>query len=579
MWKKLMKLSFIFALALILAKPMVVQAAEDGTSWDTAKALKMGTTTIVEGDGTAHYFYYKNTSTNPVILDISSAFIDGERAYPYLTEYQKIGKSYDSVMSVYSAASTRTLYSKVESGETVYYRFRNGSVSSSTEPYTGKFNVVVSVAKEKKISLGQSVVTTEKDAGTMYTFTAPEEGIYSFDCVAKSRGYVSILSLDHKYWVPIFASNSFSGDDKVTGYYLIPGCQYALFVESDYDQYRVTWNVKKASNLNNPAITLQTIQERLYDRTYHSPNPMLYYKGYDIVGDLGGECGWSSINNNVLPGTAVGAIYYSFTYEGSTFSGYYYTTFRIVQDIGVADVTGITTPTYTGKPVAPKATVKVSGKTLKEGVDYKIVADSNVNAGAGRTATIQGLGKYSYTKKIKYTIAKGAQSIQCDGEFITHKKAKKFALGAKANGTLTYATSNGKVATVDKNGKVKPKKYGKAVITISAAATSNVNATSKKITVIVTSKATKIASVKSTAKKKATVKIKKATGAQGYEISYSMDPNFKSGVKTVKTKKASTTLKKLKSKKTYYVRVRSYRKVKGEKLYSTYSAAKKVKIK
>jgi len=576
MWKKFMKLSFMIVLTLVLVKPMVVQAAEDGTSWDTAKGMKLGTMTIVDG---VSYYYYKNTSARPVILEISSAFIDGERAFPSLTEYQKIRNNYVSVTSEYNSSRPCKIYSKVNSGETLYYRFRNASVSSSTEPYTGAFNVVVSIAKEKKITLGQSVVTTQTDEGTLYTFTVPTEGIYSFDCTGKSSGYISMYSLDHKYWVPFFSSSSFYQDDKITGYYLIPGCQYALFVNSDYDQYRVTWNIEKASNLNNPALTLQTIQERLYDGYSHSPNPMLYYKGYDIVGDLDGECGWSSLNNNVLPGTAVGVIYYSFTYEGSTFSGYYYTTFRIVQDIGVADITGITTPIYTGKPVAPKATVKISGKTLKEGVDYKIVADSNVNAGAGRTATIQGLGKYAYTKKIEYTIAKGAQSIQCNGEFITHKKAKKFALGAKANGALSYATSNAKVVTIDQNGMVKPKGYGRAVITISAAATANVNATSKKITVIVTSKATKIASVKSTAKKKATVKIKKATGAQGYEISYSMDPNFKSGVKIVKTKKASTTLKKLKSKKTYYVRVRSYRKVKGEKLYSTYSATKKVKVK
>ncbi len=574
MWKKLMKLSFIFALALVLVKPMVVQAAEDGTSWETAKGLKMGTMTIVDG---VSYYYYKNTSANPVILEIKSAFVEGQSAYPSLGEYQKIRGSYYSTTSSSSSSSTSTIYSKVNSGETMYYRLRN--YTSSSTIYTGSFNVVVSVAKTKNVSVGQSVVTTQADEGTMYTFTVPEAGIYSFNCVGKSTGYVNIYSLDHKYWIPLYASNSFYYDDKVTGYYLVPGCQYAMLINCDGDNYRVTWNVKKASNLNNPNLTLQTIPDQLFNGNNYPPTPVLYYKGYDIVGDLGGYCSWSYVYNYRLPGTAVAVISYSFTYEGSEFSGYYYTTFRIVQDIGVADVTGITTPTYTGKPVAPKATVKISGKTLQEGVDYKIVADSNVNAGAGRVATIQGMGKYTYTKKITYSIAKGAQSIQCNGEFITHKKAKKFALGAKANGAMTYATSNGKVVTVDKNGKVKPKGYGKAVITISAAATSNVNATSKKVTVVVTSKSTKIASVKSTAKKKATVKIKKATGAQGYEISYSTDPNFKSGVKTVNTKKASTTLKKLKSKKTYYVRVRSYRKVKGEKLYSTYSAAKKVKVK
>lgn len=402
--------------------------------------------------------------------------------------------------------------------------------------------------------------------------------MYVFDFMTKDEGDVDVLALDHKYWVPA-SEDFFDYDGKISGMYLIAGCQYVVMIDMYDIGGKITWNMKKGSNVNNPALTLQTIPTQIYNGYSWSPEPILFYKGYDVEGDLDGTCYWDYLFNNTKPGTAVGIIYYYFEYEGSTFSGEYYTTFQIAQDIGVADVSGITSPAYTGKPVAPKATVKISGKTLKEGVDYKIVADSNVNAGTSRTATIQGIGKYTYTKKITYTITKGTQTIQANPTVITHKKAKKFGLGATASGTLTYTSSNSKVAKVDQSGKVKPKGYGKAVITIQAAATSNVNAASKKVTVIVTSKSTKIDSVKSTAKKKATVKIKKATGAQGYEISYSMDQNFKSGVKTVNTKKASTTLKKLKSNKTYYVRVRSYRKVKGEKLYSEYSAVKKVKIK
>ncbi len=69
----------------------------------------------------------------------------------------------------------------------------------------------------------------------------------------------------------------------------------------------------------------------------------------------------------------------------------------------------------------------------------------------------------------------------------------------------------------------------------------------------------------------------------GYEIQYSTDKKFRKGVKkkVVKgAKKNKATLKKLKSKKTYYVRVRSYLdQGSGEKAYTSWSKVKKVKVK
>ena len=48
--------------------------------------------------------------------------------------------------------------------------------------------------------------------------------------------------------------------------------------------------------------------------------------------------------------------------------------------------------------------------------------------------------------------------------------------------------------------------------------------------------------------------------------------------KTVKdAKKVTTTIKKLKSKKYYYVRIRSYKELNGKKYYSEWSKIKKAK--
>ena len=89
---------------------------------------------------------------------------------------------------------------------------------------------------------------------------------------------------------------------------------------------------------------------------------------------------------------------------------------------------------------------------------------------------------------------------------------------------------------------------------------------------------------KVTAKSKGfTVKWKKQTkNTTGYQIQYSTDKNFKKNNKTVTVSKNSTTSKtisKLKAKKKYYVRVRTYKTVSGKKYYSSWSKSKTVTTK
>lgn len=51
------------------------------------------------------------------------------------------------------------------------------------------------------------------------------------------------------------------------------------------------------------------------------------------------------------------------------------------------------------------------------------------------------------------------------------------------------------------------------------------------------------------------------------------------GAKTKTVKASSKTIKGLKSKKTYYVRVRAYKQVGKQKAYSSWSSKKKVRTK
>ena len=82
--------------------------------------------------------------------------------------------------------------------------------------------------------------------------------------------------------------------------------------------------------------------------------------------------------------------------------------------------------------------------------------------------------------------------------------------------------------------------------------------------------------------KKIKLKFKKIAGAKGYEIKYSTSSKFtRKTTKTVKAGKKSTgiTVKKLKSRKKYYVKLRSYKTINGKKYYSSYSSTKSIKIK
>lgn len=83
-------------------------------------------------------------------------------------------------------------------------------------------------------------------------------------------------------------------------------------------------------------------------------------------------------------------------------------------------------------------------------------------------------------------------------------------------------------------------------------------------------------------KKKFTVTWAKVSGVRGYQIQYSSDKKFKKNNKSVtvtKQKTTKATVKKLKSKKKYYVRVRTYKTVNGKKIYSSWSKVKSVKTK
>ena len=89
--------------------------------------------------------------------------------------------------------------------------------------------------------------------------------------------------------------------------------------------------------------------------------------------------------------------------------------------------------------------------------------------------------------------------------------------------------------------------------------------------------------IKTITKKKKALKLtwKKVKGVKGYQIQYSTSNNFKKAKKVTikKAKITSKTIKKLKAKKKYYVRIRTYIIVNGKKRYSGWSKIKSQKTK
>lgn len=83
------------------------------------------------------------------------------------------------------------------------------------------------------------------------------------------------------------------------------------------------------------------------------------------------------------------------------------------------------------------------------------------------------------------------------------------------------------------------------------------------------------------AKKALTVKWKKVSGVTGYQIQYGVKKSFEDAKKVTVSKAGATSkkIKKLKSGKKYYVRIRTYKKVNDERYYSAWSTKKSKRTK
>lgn len=154
--------------------------------------------------------------------------------------------------------------------------------------------------------------------------------------------------------------------------------------------------------------------------------------------------------------------------------------------------------------------------------------------------------------------------------------------------TLYYKTGSGKWKSVNAKNKTsytaKKLKVGATYkFKVVAVAGGNKSAESSQVSATTKPASVTLKALRSKKKKEVVVEWKKISGVTGYEVMYSTSKKFaKKSTKTVTIKKdktVKTIIKKLKSKKKYYVKVRAYKTVNKVKVYGAYSKVKNIKCK
>ena len=235
---------------------------------------------------------------------------------------------------------------------------------------------------------------------------------------------------------------------------------------------------------------------------------------------------------------------------------------------------------YTGEAFTPQ--VKISG--LKKDQDFRVKYSNNINAGKA-AVTVFGIGDYVGRLNAAFTIKPQAGEIIAENKTITTSaKEQKIQLGASAKGDapIQYKSNNRKVKVNSSGVVTVPKNFvGKVTLTLTAAKTTNYTKATKKVVLAVNPMSVKLSGVANVKGRKLKAAWKSIGGVTGYQVQYwKKDQAAKAKVVNVKgSNKNVALISKLSVKATYYVRVRTYKRVSGKNYYSAWSNVKAAAIK
>lgn len=232
-----------------------------------------------------------------------------------------------------------------------------------------------------------------------------------------------------------------------------------------------------------------------------------------------------------------------------------------VYSLEKATVEAIAEQTYTGKAIKPAIVVKDGEGNEIAAENYYVSYDNNLEVGEA-TVTIVAKATSDYYGEATATFTIKPAALTADMVKVANAtytgKALKPAVSVASGVDYTVAYKNNTAV-------------GKASAVVTG--TGNYTGTITKNFIVKPAKES-ITSLKA-GKKQITVAYKAQTGAK-YRVICKASGLKAIGTNTTATKK---TVKKLKSGKTYQVKVRAYKAVDGKTYYGTYSAVKKVKVK
>ena len=243
---------------------------------------------------------------------------------------------------------------------------------------------------------------------------------------------------------------------------------------------------------------------------------------------------------------------------------------------------------YNGKVQTPSVTVKdTKGNTLKKDTDYTVKYSSGRKNIGKYTVTITFKGKYTGSKKLTYTIVPKTTS-KVTASQTTTSVTLKWNKVTGATGYRVFQKVDGKWKTLTNTSKLtytikKLKtgaKYSFAVRPYTVVNKETILASTYTQIGTATKTATPTLKVSSSKKGVAALSWTNVAGETGYQVYYSTkkDSGFKSlasyNGNVVKGSKTGLT-----SKKTYYFKVRAYKKTDSGTVYSAWSSVKSIKIK
>ncbi len=239
--------------------------------------------------------------------------------------------------------------------------------------------------------------------------------------------------------------------------------------------------------------------------------------------------------------------------------------------------------------VEPEVTVSDGNKLLEDGVDYMVYYRKNNKIGEAN-AVIVGLGNYSGTKTVKFTVlpnnidwkkcSTSTSAVRLNWEKVFGAEGYKiYRWNTRTNQWDSIADVK-KLTSYRDGSRTAGCTYQYAVTAYATANGKTYESTLQTITTATRPKKAAIRKITANSKKKVTLTWKKIDGATGYQIYRSTEKNGTyTRVKTLSENTLKYTDKNLKSGKTYYYKIRAYRTVEDTRFYGAFSTARAITVK